>query len=163
MTRWAAGALCRILALLTVGCQAPRANQPPQIRYGEETCVFCGMLINEERFAAALTTATGETKTFDDIGCLLHDFAEQDRATMRVWVHDYGSGRWLEAPHAVFVHSDDVPTPMGGGLFAFSTQEVAEQFAREVHGTVMRFGQLSLTRKDHAAPGPLHDTAGHSN
>ena len=163
MTRRAAGALCCILALLTVGCQAPRANQPPQIRYGEETCAFCGMLISEERFAAALTTATGETKTFDDVGCLLHDLSRQDRSMVHVWVHDYSSGRWLEASRAVFVHSDDVPTPMGGGLFAFSTQEAAEQFAREVHGTVMRFGQLSSTMEDHAALGPPHNVAGHSN
>ena len=150
MTRWAAGALSCLLGLLIVGCQAPRADQPPQIRYGEETCAFCGMLISEERFAAALTTATGDTKTFDDLGCLVHDLAGQDHSTVRVRVHDYGSGRWLEAPHAVFVRSDDVPTPMGGGLFAFSTQEAAEQFAREVHGTVRRFDQLSSATEDHA-------------
>ena len=143
MTRWAAGALCCILGLLTTGCQAPRANQPPQIRYGEETCAFCGMLISEERFAAALTTATGETKTFDDIDCLLHHLAEQDRSTVRAWVHDYGSGRWLEVPRAVFVRSREVPTPMGGGLFAFSTREAAEQFARDAHGTVVPFEPLS--------------------
>ena len=163
MTRRAAGAVCCILGLLVIGCQAPRADLPPQIRYGEETCAFCGMLISEERFAAALTAATGETKTFDDIGCLLHDLAEQDHSTVRAWVHDYGSGRWLEAPRAVFVHSDDVPTPMGGGLFAFSTQEAAEQFTREVHGTVMRFGQLSSTMDDHAALGSPQHVAGHSN
>ena len=146
MTRWAAGALSGLLGLLIVGCQAPQADQPPQIRYGEETCVFCGMLISEERFAAALTTATGETEAFDDVGCLLHDLARRDRSMAHVWVHDHRSGRWLEAPRAVFVHSDDVPTPMGGGLFAFSTQEAAEQFAREVHGTVAPFDQLSSTR-----------------
>ena len=150
MTRWAVGTLGCLLGLLAVGCQAPRANQPPQIRYGEETCAFCGMLISEERFAAALTTATGDTKTFDDLGCLLHALAEPDHSTVRAWVHDYGSGRWLEAPHAVFVHSDDVPTPMGGGFAAFSIQAAAEQFAREVHGTVMRFDQLSSATEDHA-------------
>ena len=163
MTRWAAGALCYTLSVLMVGCQAPRSNQPPEIRYGEETCAFCGMLISEERFAAALATATGETETFDDVGCLLHVFTRQDRSMAHVWVHDYSSGRWLEAPHAVFVHSDQVPTPMGGGLFAFSTQEAAEQFAREVHGTVRRFGQLSLTMEDHAALGSPHHVAGHSH
>ena len=146
MTRWATGALSSLLGLLIVGCQAPRADQPPQIRYGEETCAFCGMLISEERFAAALTTATGETEAFDDVACLLHDLTRPDRSKVHVWVHDYHSGRWLEAPRAVFVHSDDVPTPMGGGLFAFSTQEAAEQFARDVHGTVAPFDQLSSTR-----------------
>ena len=150
MTRWAVGALCCVLGLPTAGCQAPRADQPPQIRYGEETCAFCGMLISEERFAAALTTATGEPKIFDDLGCLLHALTHRDRSMGRVWVHDYRSGRWLEAPRAVFVHSDDVPTPMGGGLVAFSTQEAAEQFARESRGTVMRFSQLSSTVEDRA-------------
>ena len=146
MTRWAAGTLCCLVGLLITGCQAPQANQPPQIRYGEETCAFCGMLISEERFAAALATAAGETKAFDDIGCVLRALTRQERSMAHVWVHDYHSGRWLEAPQAVFVHSDDVPTPMGGGWFAFSTQEAAEQFAREVHGAVMRFDQLRRAR-----------------
>ena len=163
MTRGAAGALSCLLGLLTVGCQAPRADPPTQIRYGEETCAFCGMLISEERFAASLTTVTGETEAFDDVGCLLRALTRPDRSGARVWVHDYRSERWLEAPRAVFVHSDDVPTPMGGGFAAFSTQEAAEQFAREVHGTVMRFGQLSSTREDHAVLGPPHTVAGHSN
>ena len=163
MTRWAAGACCGLLGLLSVGCQAPRADQPPQIRYGEEPCAFCGMLISEERFAAALITATGETKTFDDIGCLLRDLTKRDQSAVHVWVHDYSSGRWLEAPRAVFVRSREVPTPMGGGLFAFSTQEAAEQFARNVHGTVVRFDQLSSTMDDHPALGPPSDAAGHSH
>ena len=163
MTRWAAGACCCILGLLIVGCQGPRADQPPQIRYGEETCAFCGMLISEERFAAALTASAGETKTFDDIGCLLHDLAQQNRSMAHVWVHDYGSGRWLEASRAVFVRSREVPTPMGGGLFAFSTQEEAEQFAQDAHGTLVRFDQLSSTMEDHAALGPPHDAAPHAN
>ena len=163
MTRGAAGTLSCLLSLLIVGCQAPRADQPPQIRYGEETCAFCGMLISEERFAAALTSVTGDTESFDDVGCLLHILTRPDRSGARVWVHDYRSGRWLEAPHAVFVHGDDVPTPMGGGLLAFSTQEAAEQFAREVHGTVLRFDQLSSTMEERAALGPLHHVAGHAN
>ena len=163
MTRGVAGALSGLLGLLLVGCQAPRADQPPQIRYGEETCAFCGMLISEERFAAALTTVTGETEAFDDVGCLLHALTRPDRSGARARVHDYRSGRWLEAPRAVFVHSDDVPTPMGGGFAAFSTHEAAEQFAREVHGTVMRFGQLSSTMEEHAALEPSHNAAGHSH
>ncbi len=163
MTRRGAGAFCYLLGLLIVGCPAPRVNQPPQIRYGEETCAFCGMLISEECFAAALTTGTGETKTFDDVGCLLHNLTQRDRSMAHVWVHDYRSGRWLEAPSAVFVHSGEVPTPMGGGLFAFSTQEAAEQFARDAHGTVVPFDQLSSTIEDHAALGPPHHVAGHSN
>lgn len=163
MTRWGAGAAFScILGLLIVGCQAPRADRPPQIRYGEEPCAFCGMLISEERFAAALITTNGETKTFDDIGCLLHDLTERDHSTVHVWVHDYGSGRWLKAQHAVFVRSREVPTPMGGGLFAFSTQEAAEQFAHDMHGTVVRFEQLASKMEDHAAFGPSGETAGRS-
>ncbi|MBI3304513.1 MAG: nitrous oxide reductase accessory protein NosL [Deltaproteobacteria bacterium] len=163
MRRWEAGPLCYLLGLLVAGCQVSRADQPPQIRYGEEPCAFCGMLISEERFAAALTTSTGETKTFDDIGCLLHDLTKWDQSTLHVWVHDYGSGRWLKAQRAVFVRSREVPTPMGGGLFAFSAQEAAAQFANEVHGAVVRFDQLSSAIDDHASFGLSHDAVHHSN
>ncbi len=142
--RGTAGAACSgLLSLLLVGCQAPRTDQPPPIRYGEETCASCGMLISEDRFAAALTPAAGETKAFDDVGCLLGDLTERDRSAARVWVHDHDSGRWLEAARAVFVRSREVPTPMGGGLFAFSTPEAAARFAQDAHGTVTRFEQLA--------------------
>ena len=141
MRRRSAGALF-FVGLLTAGCPTHRADQPPQIRYGDEPCASCGMLISEERFAAAMTAAD-QTQAFDDLGCLLRARARGSGAAARIWVHDETSGQWLDAQRAWFVHSREVLTPMGSGLVAFSTKDAAEQFAREVHGTVARFEELA--------------------
>ena len=142
MRRRSAGALFFVVGLLTAGCTTHRVDQPPQIRYGEEPCAFCGMLISEERFATAMAAA-GQAQVFDDLGCLLRARARDSGTATRIWVHDETSGQWLEAQRAWFVRSREVPTPMGGGLVAFSTKNAAEQFAREVHGTVVRFAELA--------------------
>ena len=63
----------------------------------------------------------------------------------------------------MFVHSDDVPAPMGGGFAAFSTQEAAEQFARDVHGAVVPFDQLSSTTEARAALTSPRDAEDHAN
>ncbi len=44
------------LALLAAGCAQGTAEiKPPEIRYGEDVCVECKMIISDPRFAAAYT------------------------------------------------------------------------------------------------------------
>ena len=128
--------------VLLSGCEVTRADRPPQIRYGEQPCATCHMLISEERFAAAVATSGGTIELFDEIGCLLDYRTRHPGSVARSWVHDYTSGQWLDADHAFFVHSDEVATPMGHGFVAFATHEAAERLARTAHGTVVRFAQL---------------------
>ena len=132
-----------LIAALLAGCGAPSVAEPPAIRYGEAGCATCRMLINEERFAAALRTATGEAEVFDGIGCLLqYQVAHPGRAT-RVWVHDYESGRWLPSEQAFFVHSPELVTPMGDGLIAVTARPRADALASTLHGRVMTWDQVS--------------------
>ena len=59
-------------ALLVVGCPAPSQplDAPPDVRYAVDPCDRCQMIVSEERFAAAYVTPAGDTRRFDDLGCL---------------------------------------------------------------------------------------------
>lgn len=121
-----------ILALsgLLLGACSGRqgALQPPEIYYGQDTCAHCRMLISDPRFAAALLTIEGESRKYDDIGCLLDDYTHSGVKAAGIYVHDYNTGAWLDARVAVFVQSD-IHTPMASGLVAFSDRASAEKFA----------------------------------
>ena len=124
------------------GCTSAKLDQPPRIRYGEEACHACQMLISEARFAAALTTTRGEAQHFDEIGCLLYALAQQTETPASVWVHDYQTDAWLDAASAFFVRSRELTTPMGGGIVAVASEEAATRLSRDAHGQVVRFDQL---------------------
>jgi copper chaperone NosL len=106
-----------IAAGLLAGCHRIDAG-PPTVRFGEEACASCRMIISDERFAAAIVTATGDALKFDDIGCLIEHEADGVRPDTAYWVRDVQGREWLDARAARFVHSPSVVSPMGFGLAA---------------------------------------------
>ena len=63
-----------ILSVAAVACGGAADDgviEPPEIRYGEDICEVCGMIISEARFAAACVTTDGEGHPFDGIGEML--------------------------------------------------------------------------------------------
>lgn len=128
-----------LLALLGAACGTAEATGPPEINYGRDICVQCGMIISEERYAAAYRLADGTEKTFDDIGgLLLHQRstgAELDATT--TWVHDYQTEEWAEVDRAFFVPTRSVSSPMGHGIVSFADKGRADAFATDVGGEVV--------------------------
>ncbi|WP_397547958.1 nitrous oxide reductase accessory protein NosL [Rhodothermus marinus] len=135
--------LLSLLLLLGACRPAPEPDRPPVIRFGHDACDYCRMLIGEPRYAAALRTADGQERRFDDIGCLLHYLHEHpEAADARIWVHDYLQERWLRAPQAFFVRSDRLITPMGYGIVALGDSLAADSLAHTLGGTFTRFDTL---------------------
>lgn len=134
--------LMALLVLLLAGCQTGnQADNPPEIRYGEDVCDHCNMIISEPRFAAAYAAESGETRRFDDIGEMFL-YAQESGETVRgYWVHDFQSESWLKADGATFVHDPDLTTPMGWGIAAFSQAEDARAYGNQ-HGDVLTFSEL---------------------
>lgn len=120
------------------------APQPPAVRYGEDACDECRMIINEARFAAATNGEGLPIRLFDDIGCLilfLKKHPEQKRA--QVWVHDYLSAQWLSADSSQFVMGTPVETPMGHGILAFRDNRQADSLATASGGQTVLFKELA--------------------
>ena len=78
--------LLLLTALLAACAQGTTELAPPDIRYGEDVCVECNMIISDERFASAIgyEVAPGryETASFDDIGDML-DYAAKHPISRR--------------------------------------------------------------------------------
>jgi len=131
------------LTLLLAACQSqPDLSQPPGIVYGADICKECGMIISEARFAAAYYTQDGDARRFDDIGGMLSHHAEHQEDVARFWVHDYETEEWIPAGEAVYVSGNELHTPMGFGVVAFSNPQRAQDFAAGSSAMVMSFEAL---------------------
>jgi hypothetical protein len=131
-----------LAAGVLVGCQPGNASRPPTVRFGEEACDSCRMIISDERFAAALVTAAGDALKFDDVGCLIEHEAGRLRPEVTYWVRDSRGGEWLNAREATFVHSPSIDSPMGFGLAARPAGHEADKPAGGPDARVLRFDEL---------------------
>lgn len=112
-----------VFVLLLAGCPAPAQplDAPPDVRYAVDPCDRCQMIVSEERFAAAYVTPAGETRRFDDLGCLTAFLQERPEEVAQAWAHDHETRAWVRAQEATFVRAPGVITPMGTGLVAART------------------------------------------
>lgn len=123
-----------LIALLAGCAQGTTELAPPDIRYGEDVCVECNMIISDERFASAIAYEVGpgryETAAFDDIADML-DYAVKhpEQPPVAWYVHDYESKEWIDATAATYVVTDKVVTPMASGMLAFSNPQRADVMA----------------------------------
>jgi copper chaperone NosL len=130
-----------VLVLTLVGCKE-NLDEPPKIRWGEEVCAHCNMIISDKRFAAAITLKSGEVRKYDDLGCLLKEHSKYSGEIHRVWVHRYDGEGWLDERQACFVQSPFIQSPMGSGIAAVGASHACEKLASETKGKVLSFDQL---------------------
>jgi len=127
-----------LVAAALAGCSPTVASGPPEIKYGRDVCVECGMIANEAKFAASYRL-DGEEYVFDDIGDLIMYARKNgiDLDPSQTWVHDYETAEAVDVAHAVFVPTASVATPMGHGIVAFADAARAERYAADLGGEVI--------------------------
>lgn len=141
------------VALTACGEEAD-ASKPPDLKLGKDTCHRCGMMISEERHAAALVDKKGDAQLFDDTGEMLMTAQEEGVNDRHVWVHDFDSGStWIDGTKAFYVASKNVMTPMGTGVVAFAERRKAEVLATAQAGTTMDWNEMLTKWK--GAPGMM--------
>ncbi len=131
------------LALLLSSCAAPG---PEPLRYGEDVCDYCRMTIVEPNFGSELVTTKARIFKFDSIECLAaFEVTEKVAAddVHSLWVTDFpASPSLVNTLDAYFVHTDHARSPMGMGLFGFSSASAANTFAGEHQGSVVEWPDL---------------------
>jgi len=144
MIRRAILLLAALTLLLLAGCgQTANVEEPPEIVYGQDVCERCGMIISEEKYAAAYWTEGGEARRFDDIGGMLAYNSELSEDVASYWVHDFANGEWIRAEGAYYVLTSDLMTPMGFGIAAFADEQQALALAYGQEGvTVLPFAEI---------------------
>lgn len=131
------------------GCRRKPNLDAPEIRFGQDTCAECGMIVSDERFAAAIVLLNPHDERvellFDDIGEMLN-FSLPQHSDVRFWVRDMNTKTWLDATTAFFVVNSELHTPMGTGVAALSSRDAADAVAVSQKGKVVGFEQVRANR-----------------
>ena len=118
--------LILLVLLGFVACKDRVDTGPQAVRFGEDVCERCKMIISDRRFAAQYITQSGEAKKFDDAGCMIDYLREAGKgveSALAVYVTDYGTGEWLEAGKAFYLRNPELKSPMGYNIAAFASGE----------------------------------------
>lgn len=131
--------LLAVLTILLAACGGATAAGPPEINYGRDICIECGMIIEDPRFAATYRLDDGTEKIFDDLGGLIIKGRETGdlESGATVWVSDFDDEVLIESETAFYVPTMGVASPMGHGILAFSEESRALATAEDLGGEVI--------------------------
>ena len=119
---------------------------PQAINYGIDNCDFCKMTLMDKHFGAELITKKGKVYKFDDLNCFvrfLQAGTVSEEAVAGRYCTDYAhAGVLLNVDKALFLHSENLKTPMASGLAAFSRSEDLEAVKARVGGTATFWREL---------------------
>jgi copper chaperone NosL len=135
--------VCLAAGLLLVLSCRQNTIEPVAIVAGD-MCSYCKMDISEKRFAAEFIDRDGQPFKFDEIGCMLSYIREKKNKTAisAYFVMDFNQKEWLKADDAYYVRSEELTTPMNGGIVAFRDEAKAQEAVSKFHGKLLRFNEL---------------------
>lgn len=129
------------LITLTIVMLASCTHAPEPINYGKDACDHCRMTIMDPKFGAELVTSKGKVYKYDDVNCMvMHDkeLPEGISGATHVLIADLARPATLiPVQSAFFLRSDEVRSPMGSRVAAFSDVEVRDSLLSAIGGTVL--------------------------
>lgn len=131
-----------LVALLFFFCSCEIKLVP--IKYGEEECSSCKMIISDAQFGAELVSDKGKVFKYDAAECLFRTLVEDSTKVYALVGVSYFSnpGSLHDAYSASYLISKNLPSPMGGFLSAFPDAATAEQFRIEYGGKTYSFDEV---------------------
>lgn len=123
-----------IMIILLASCGKPDLS-PRDIK-DTDKCVVCNMMIDHPEQAAQMVFNNEEHIIFDDIGCMMTYYKEQNNKDNigMMYIKDYKHNKWIDAKKAYYLYHKDVWTPMNYGVAAFKNKEDHNQYAKKVKG-----------------------------
>ena len=120
---------------------------PQPINFGEDACEFCRMTIVDKQHAAQLVTEKGKNYKYDAIECMVNDLNEWDKPPVKIYlVADYANpGTMTNALTASYLISEEIPSPMGAFLSAFSSESVRNDTHESAGGDTLNWEQLTVS------------------
>lgn len=109
---------------------------PEPMRYGQDECAGCKMIISDKRFGAEIITRKGRVLKFDDITCMndfMHDGGPAEGEVKLRVVCDFNRPNvFIPLQEALFLSSDELKSPMGGNSAAFATEAELKQVKKQL-------------------------------
>jgi copper chaperone NosL len=129
------------LIIFSSSCSNENIFKPVEIKYGQDICEACSMIISEKEYSAQYLLQDDKVKKFDDIGCMMHfikDNKNENGNISAVFVRDFNSKNWINAKNAHFFQSNKITTPMGHGIIAFARKEDLKDVKSTIGGKELR-------------------------
>ena len=131
-----------MLVVLLTSCN----TKPQPFAYGKDICDDCKMTIMDPKFGGEIITKKGRIYKFDDSHCMVHFLkggtVKESDIAQSVFVNYDNEKDFLNVRSSYFVVSDQLKSPMNGNAACFPTQQIAEQKAKQLNGTVKNWDQL---------------------
>lgn len=121
------------------GCSS---GSPRPINYGVDGCHYCKMTVVDKIHGAEFITEKGKVHTFDALECMISFIRENDAAGRYLTNVYEQPGMLVDVEMATFLISKNLPSPMGGNLTAFQTEEAASKLMREKQGELFTWDEL---------------------
>ncbi len=118
--------------------------EPKPIKYGMDECKYCSMKIMDERFGAEAVTEKGKVYTFDSAECLFNYLgkgAHEPHAFLMV-TNYLEPQTLMNARDAMFLISQDIPSPMGAFLSSYSSVGDAKMALKEGDGEIFDWAMM---------------------
>jgi len=97
----------------------------------------------DNRFGFALVTEKGRTYKFDDMNCLKGFIREESPVIAQVYTAIFDKPGMLVKVESVFyIQSNELKSPMGSGVAAFSSQDVCKVNENKFHAFCATYAQL---------------------
>jgi copper chaperone NosL len=102
------------------------------------------MVISDKKFGGEHITKKGKIFKFDSIECLAAYYAGADIAEVHsIWTIDFSEpGNWVRADQAYYLHSKNLPSPMGMFLSSYAVREKAEAMKAKLEGDLMNWQEV---------------------
>lgn len=137
LTRFRLGFALLVFQLLLIS-----AVVSAEEKHERESCRVCGMYIDQYiKSAAELVYKDGKKEYTCGVACMLREVEDAGglSAFKSVKVHDWVSGKLVDAESATYVIGSDVIPDMVPNYIAFAKREEAEAFAAKEGGELMSF------------------------
>jgi len=136
---------CLLFATLLL-CSCRVTEQP--IAYGSDGCEHCRMTIIDKRYGSEIVTSKGKIYTFDSVECLIEFLSDDENSGLqagKLLVTSYTEpDNLIDANTAVFLISEELPSPMGAYITAFGDKKVAKEFSTSRGGYLYNWEELLM-------------------
>ena len=121
-------------------------TRPEPIIIGKDNCDYCKMTVSDNRFGAEIITQKGKIYKFDDAHCALSFLRSGNtdhEQAKEIYFTDFSSSHSLiNANDALFLKSDELRSPMGGNIAAFSNADSLNNAMWKYKGTVLHWKEI---------------------
>jgi copper chaperone NosL len=134
-----------VAGLLLIHLSSCNTSAEP-IKIGKDNCSFCKMTITDARYGAEIVTRKGKVCKFDDSHCIVSYLKKEikENEVGDIYVVDFaGDHKLINIKNALLLKSEELNTPMGGNVAAFSNREALQDLSRQYKGVEISWAELN--------------------